>query len=71
MQEGFLQTFNSLFEKELLSLIEKQIESKKEIISRGHGIYDYCQFRHHLGVIEGLRMIADLCEEANEIISKR
>ena len=66
-----MQTFNSLFEKELLTLINKKIEDRKEILSRGHGITEYFQFQHHLGVIEGLRLIVDLCDEASENISKR
>lgn len=63
-------TYNRLFAEELRRLISETVEEKKEhLLNSGDG--EFSNFRHQIGVIAGLRMALDLCDEAISIVQKR
>jgi len=64
-------TYNSKFEKELKKLIEQTIEERKELISTGLSVVDFENFKHQVGIIKGLRMAIELCDEATLLIERR
>jgi hypothetical protein len=64
-------TYNSQFEKELKKLIELAIDEKKELVSTGLGTIDFPTYKHQVGIILGLRMALELCDEATLAIERR
>lgn len=64
-------TYNSKFEKELKQLIEQTIEERKELLANGLSVVDFETYKHHVGIIKGLRMAVELCDEASLIIEGR
>lgn len=50
-----------------------EIERRKENIVMGHRAsdFDFSTFKHHVGIIEGLRMALELSEEAETIVNQR
>ena len=63
-------TFNTLFERELKKLIVASIEERKENLSTGLATIDFPTYKHQVGIITGLRMALELCEEATAICSR-
>ena len=63
-------TFNTLFERELKKLIVSAIEDRKENLSTGLSTIDFPTYKHQVGIITGLRMALELCEEATAICSR-
>jgi DNA gyrase/topoisomerase IV subunit A len=64
-------TYNSKFEKELKQLIQQAIEERKELLSTGLSTVDFETYRYHVGIIKGLRMAIELCDEATLIVERR
>lgn len=65
-----MQTFDSLFEKELRNLIGEEIERLKEQLCRN--TYDkVAQFRYVMGQISSLDRLNDLMEEAKDRANQR
>ena len=64
-------TYNSKFEKELKKLIEQTIEERKELLSNGLSVVDFETYKHQVGIIKGLRIAIELCDEATLIIERR
>ena len=64
-------TYNSKFEKELKQLIQQTIEERKELLSTGLSTVDFETYRYHVGIIKGLRMVIELCDEATLIVERR
>jgi hypothetical protein len=65
-----MQTYSSLFEKELAKLIVAEIERMQDVLSNGAAT-DYADYRHHVGIIQGLRRALEYCEDAQSIMSQR
>ena len=63
-------TFNTLFERELKKLIITAIEDRKENLSTGLATIDFPTYKHQVGIISGLRMALDACDEATAICSR-
>jgi hypothetical protein len=63
--------YNTLFEKELRRLISEEIERVSANMANGLSINDIGQYKHEVGRILGLRSALNLCEEVNDILSKR
>jgi hypothetical protein len=63
-------TFNTLFERELKRLIDETVEDRKENLSTGLSTIDFPTYKHQVGIIVGLRMALDLCEEATKICDR-
>jgi len=57
-------TYNSAFERELKKLIEKEVEERKENLSTGLATIDFPTYKHQVGIIAGLRIAFELCEDA-------
>ena len=64
-------TFNTRFEKELLKLLEKEIEERKDQLSTGLATVDFETYRHQVGIIKGIRLAIELCEEAMKLVAQR
>jgi hypothetical protein len=66
-----MQTFNTLFQKELTKLITAEIEMLKENLTRVHHTdgFDFSAYKQIVGRIEGLRAALTHCEEADKIVN--
>lgn len=60
-----------VFRTELEQLLRKAVVERVEIITQPHAVVDFAAYKHHVGVIEGLKMALELCDEAETIINKR
>lgn len=65
-----LQTLNIFFEKKLRALIEDELRNKKENLSRG-SVNDFASYYNQVGVMNGLRIALDLCEDAQKACEER
>ena len=63
-------TFNTLFERELKKLIIAAIEDRKENLSTGLATIDFPTYKHQVGIIAGLRMALEMCDEAATICNR-
>jgi hypothetical protein len=63
-------TFNTLFERELKKLIAAAIDDRKENLSTGLATIDFPTYKHQVGIITGLRMALEACDEATAICSR-
>lgn len=62
-------TINTLFQQELVKLIDSQIEHLKENLTTIHKTegFDFAAYKHMVGKIEGLRLALELCMDADRI----
>ena len=63
-------TLNTLFERELKKLIASAVEDRKENLSTGLATIDFPTYKHQVGIITGLRMALEACDEATTICSR-
>jgi hypothetical protein len=66
-----LLTTSMAFKAELVKLILKLIDERKDIIASGNGVDDFSKYKHQVGFIAGLAATLELCEEAETTINKR
>ena len=64
-------THNSQFEKELKQLINQIVEEKKDLLSNGLSVVDFATYKHQVGIIQGLRLALEMCDEAALAIERR
>lgn len=64
-------TRNVLFRSELEKLIQEEIQRLMENIVVGHATIDFSGYKHQVGVIEGLRVAIELCEQAQSIVDRK
>ncbi len=64
-------THNMQFERELKQLLEQIIEERKELISTGLSTVDYPTYKHQVGIIFGLRLALEMCDEARLAVERR
>lgn len=64
-------TRNDLFRVELEKLIEDEIQRLMENVVVGHATIDFSAYKHQVGVIEGLRVARELCEQAQSIVDRK
>ena len=64
-------TASQAFEQTLIDLIDRRIETLTENLSLGTSVIDYSGYTKQVGLLAGLREARALCDEANEIVSKR
>ena len=64
-------THNSQCETELKQLIAQISEERKDTLSNGLAVVDYPTYKHHVGMIQGLRLALDMCDEAALAIERR
>lgn len=63
-------TGQAYYKYELQKLLNTEIERIRAIVTDSPSpIDDFPSYRHHIGLIEGLRMAIELCEEAESIIN--
>jgi hypothetical protein len=63
-------TFNTLFERELKKLIDEAVETRKENLSTGLSTIDFPTYKHQVGIIAGLCMALEACDEATTICNR-
>ena len=64
-------TRNILFRDELQKLIEEEEQRRMENVVLGHCAIDFPEYKHQVGVIEGLRIALELCENAQTIVDRK
>ena len=64
-------TYNGQFEQELRKLVDAELARRLDTLANINAITTHSQYAYSTGVIAGLRMVADLCEEANTVMSER
>lgn len=64
-------TRNILFRDELQKLIEDEVQRLMENVVVGHAAIDFPEYKHQVGVIEGLRVALELCETAQTIVDRK
>lgn len=60
-------THSAYFQHELEKLIREEIERRKDQLVTASSTFDLSTYRHHVGIIEGLRAALELCDEADRI----
>ena len=66
-----LLTYQSFFEHELKKLIQEAVEARKENLALGNGTVDFAAYRNQVGVVAGLRLALELCDEANRVCEQK
>lgn len=64
-------TTSMVFKTELENLIDKAIKDQVEILTGNHTVNDLGAYKYHVGIVAGLRLAAELSDEAQTIINKR
>jgi hypothetical protein len=62
---------STAFEIELKKFIAQEIERISENLLVGLSIQNMEQYKHETGRVAALRLVLDMCEEVNTIISQR
>jgi hypothetical protein len=63
-------TSQAYYKHELKKLLNTEIERLRAIVTDSPSpIDDFYQYRHHIGLIEGLRRALELCDETESIIN--
>ena len=60
-------TYQAFYQSELNRLIKLEIDRLKDNLVTSHSTMDFAGFKHHIGVIEGLRRALELADEAESI----
>jgi len=64
-------THNAQFERELKQLINRTLAEKIDILANGLAVVDLAAYKHHVGVIQGLRLALEMCDEATLAVERR
>ena len=64
-------TRNVLFRAELEKLIKQEVQRLMENVVVGHATIDFPAYKHQVGVIDGLRIAMELCEQAQTIVDRK
>jgi hypothetical protein len=62
-----VQTYSTFYQHELVKLIVAEVERRKDQLVTASATFDFPAYRHHVGIIEGLRIALELCDEAERI----
>jgi hypothetical protein len=62
-----MQTYSAFYQHELMKLIAEEVERRKEQLITASSTFDFPAYRHHVGIIEGLRTALELCGDAERI----
>jgi len=68
-QGADVQTYSAFYQHELSKLILEEVERRKEQLVTASATFDFSDYRHHVGIIEGLRTAIELCEEAERVVN--
>lgn len=67
-----MQTLNTVFEKELVKLMDEEILRLHDVLGAGQAVKDMADYRYHVGQIEALKRVKfQYCDEVNTTLSKR
>jgi hypothetical protein len=62
-------TYQTFFQSELEKLIKEDIERRKDLLVTASSTFDFASYRHHVGIIEGLRAALELIEETERLVN--
>ncbi len=64
-------TNHALFRRKMNDLISEEIERLKETLTSLHTMegFDFAAYKHHVGIIRGLRQALELADEAQAIVN--
>jgi hypothetical protein len=62
-------TYQTFFQSELEKLIKEDIERRKDLLVSASSTFDFASYRHHVGIIEGLRAALELIEETERLVN--
>mgnify|MGYP006272433907 CR=1 FL=1 len=64
-------TGQAYYQYELKRLINDDIERRKEALVTSAHIegFDFAAYRHQVGIIEGLKVALDLCDETESVLN--
>jgi len=63
-------THQAYFQHELEKLLRVEIQKLKDNLVTAHTTFDYPTMKHHIGIIAGLQLALQLCEEAESIANR-
>lgn len=63
-------TYQAHFEHLLVKLINEEIRERTDRLVTAHAAFDFPGYKHHVGVIEGLKRSLELIEETETAIEK-
>lgn len=66
-----MQTTETQFEAELAKVVNARIEQFVAELSNTMAVPNIEHYRYRAGVVDGLRLINELCQEANQNIEER
>ncbi len=66
-----MQTYSTAFERELIKLIQEQIDELLSRLAAGVAVTDYATYQNYVGKIASFQKAIELCDEANEILKKQ
>lgn len=64
-------TTSMVFKTEFERLLEEAIKTQVEIITAPHAVVDFANYKHHIGMIAGLRLARELSDMAESILNER
>jgi len=64
-------TTSMAFKAELARLLQQAIAEQVDVITAPHTMTDFGAYKHHIGIVAGLRSALELLEEAESIVNKR
>ena len=62
-------TYQTFFQSELEKLIKEEVERRKDQLVTASSTFDFAAYRHHVGIIEGLREALELIAELDRRIN--
>jgi len=67
-----MQTISTQFELELKKRIDQELIRIAEVLTLGHAIKDYAEYRRYVGEFQALKRVAEtFCDEVNTTINER
>jgi hypothetical protein len=67
----FVLTTSMVFKTELERLLKEAVAAQIEIITAPHAVVDFANYKHHVGMIAGLRLARELSDLAESIVNER
>jgi hypothetical protein len=62
-------TYQTFFQSELEKAIKEEIERRKDQLVTASATFDFASYRHHVGIIDGLRVALELIDDTERRIN--
>lgn len=63
-------TYQAHYAHLLAKAINEEIRTRTDNLVSGHSAFDFATYKHHVGVVEGLKRALELMEETETAIEK-